>query len=39
MHVLLATNQATAFVRGGVHTQVLQTKDALEQCGVHAHPV
>jgi glycosyltransferase involved in cell wall biosynthesis len=35
MHVLLATNQATAFVRGGVHTQVLQTKDALEQCGVH----
>lgn len=36
MNVLLATNQATAFVRGGVHTQIIQTKQALEQCGVNA---
>jgi len=34
MHVLFATNQATALVRGGVRTQVLQTKTALEDLGV-----
>jgi glycosyltransferase involved in cell wall biosynthesis len=35
MHVLFATNQATALTRGGVRTQVLQTKEALENLGVH----
>jgi glycosyltransferase involved in cell wall biosynthesis len=35
VHVLLATSQATALTRGGVRTQVLQTKDALERLGVH----
>ena len=35
MHVLLATSQATALIRGGVRTQVLQTREALEQLGVH----
>ncbi|RPI01169.1 MAG: glycosyltransferase [Ignavibacteriae bacterium] len=35
MHVLFATNQATALTRGGVRTQVLQTKEALEHLGVH----
>jgi glycosyltransferase involved in cell wall biosynthesis len=35
MHVLFATSQATALTRGGVRTQVLQTKDALENLGVH----
>jgi glycosyltransferase involved in cell wall biosynthesis len=34
MHVLFATSQATALTRGGVRTQVLQTKEALEQLGV-----
>jgi len=34
MHVLFATSQATALTRGGVRTQVLQTKEALENCGV-----
>ena len=35
MHVLFATSQATALTRGGVRTQVLQTKEALENNGVH----
>ena len=35
MHVLFATSQATALTRGGVRTQVLQTKEALENLGVH----
>ncbi|MGD1044417.1 MAG: glycosyltransferase family 4 protein [Bacteroidota bacterium] len=35
MHVLFATSQATALTRGGVRTQVLQTKEALESLGVH----
>jgi glycosyltransferase involved in cell wall biosynthesis len=35
MHVLFATSQATALTRGGVRTQVLQTKEALENIGVH----
>lgn len=35
MHVLFAANQATALTRGGVHTQVLQTREALENLGVH----
>jgi glycosyltransferase involved in cell wall biosynthesis len=35
MHVLFATNQATAMVRGGVCTQMQQTKEALEQSGVN----
>lgn len=35
MHVLFATSQATAITRGGVRTQVLQTKEALEKLGVH----
>ncbi|MCX6121022.1 MAG: glycosyltransferase family 4 protein [Ignavibacteriales bacterium] len=35
MHVLFATSQATALTRGGVRTQVLQTKEALEHLGVH----
>ncbi len=35
MHVLFATSQATALVRGGVRTQALQTKEALENLGVH----
>ena len=35
MHVLLAASQATALTRGGVRTQVLQTKEALENLGVH----
>ena len=35
MHILFATSQATALMRGGVRTQVLQTKEALEQLGVH----
>ena len=34
MHVLFATSQATALTRGGVRTQVLQTKEALENLGV-----
>jgi glycosyltransferase involved in cell wall biosynthesis len=34
MHVLFATSQATALMRGGVRTQVLQTKEALESLGV-----
>jgi glycosyltransferase involved in cell wall biosynthesis len=34
MRVLFATNQATGLVRGGVFTQMLQTKAALEACGV-----
>jgi glycosyltransferase involved in cell wall biosynthesis len=34
MHVLFATSQATALSRGGVRTQVLQTKEALENLGV-----
>jgi glycosyltransferase involved in cell wall biosynthesis len=34
MHILYATNQATALIRGGVRTQVLQTKAALESLGV-----
>ena len=35
MHILFATSQATALTRGGVRTQVLQTKEALENIGVH----
>jgi glycosyltransferase involved in cell wall biosynthesis len=35
MHVLFATSQATALTRGGVRTQVIQTKEALENLGVH----
>jgi glycosyltransferase involved in cell wall biosynthesis len=35
MHILFATSQATALTRGGVRTQVLQTKEALENLGVH----
>ena len=35
MHILFATSQATALTRGGVRTQVLQTKEALESLGVH----
>ena len=35
MQVLFATSQATALTRGGVRTQVLQTKEALENLGVH----
>jgi glycosyltransferase involved in cell wall biosynthesis len=35
MHVLFATSQATGLTRGGVRTQVLQTKEALENLGVH----
>ena len=35
MHVSFATSQATALTRGGVRTQVLQTKEALENLGVH----
>jgi len=35
MHVLFAAKQATALTRGGVHTQVLQTREALENLGVH----
>ena len=35
MHVLFATSQATALTRGGVRTQVLQTKEELEGLGVH----
>jgi glycosyltransferase involved in cell wall biosynthesis len=35
MHVLFASNQTTALIRGGVRTQVLQTKEALENLGVH----
>ena len=35
MHVLFAASQATALTRGGVCTQVLQTKEALETLGVH----
>jgi glycosyltransferase involved in cell wall biosynthesis len=35
MHVLFATSQATALVRGGVRTQVLQTKASLENLNVH----
>jgi glycosyltransferase involved in cell wall biosynthesis len=34
MRILFATNQATALIRGGVRTQVLQTKAALENLGV-----
>jgi glycosyltransferase involved in cell wall biosynthesis len=35
MNVLFATSQATALTRGGVRTQVFQTKEALENLGVH----
>jgi glycosyltransferase involved in cell wall biosynthesis len=35
MNVLFATSQATALLRGGVRTQVFQTKEALENLGVH----
>ncbi len=35
MHVLFTASQATALTRGGVQTQVLQTKEALENLGVH----
>jgi|WetSurMetagenome_2_1015567.scaffolds.fasta_scaffold03227_4 glycosyltransferase involved in cell wall biosynthesis len=35
MHVLFATNQAASVMRGGVLTQALQTKTALENLGVH----
>ena len=35
MHILFATSQATALTRGGVLIQVLQTKEALENLGVH----
>ena len=35
MHVLFVTNQAAALTRGGVCTQVLQTKEVLENLGVH----
>jgi len=34
MNILFATSQATSLVRGGVLTQVLQTKEALEKLGV-----
>jgi glycosyltransferase involved in cell wall biosynthesis len=35
MRVLFATNQAASVMRGGVLTQALQTKSALENLGVH----
>jgi glycosyltransferase involved in cell wall biosynthesis len=35
MRVLFATNQAASVMRGGVLTQTLQTKSALENLGVH----
>jgi glycosyltransferase involved in cell wall biosynthesis len=35
MRVLFATNQAASVMRGGVLTQALQTKSALENFGVH----
>jgi glycosyltransferase involved in cell wall biosynthesis len=35
MRVLFATNQAASVMRGGVLTQALQTKSALESLGVH----
>lgn len=34
MRVLFATSQATALIRGGVLTQAMQTKEALERLGV-----
>ena len=34
MHVLFAASQAIGLTRGGVRTQVLQTKEALENLGV-----
>lgn len=35
MHILFVASQATALIRGGVRTQVLQTKDALEKLGIY----
>ena len=34
MHILFVTHQAIALHQGGVRTQMLQTKSALESCGV-----
>jgi len=35
MHILFVTNQAAVMMKGGVRTQVFQTKEALENLGVH----